>query len=219
MNRIIEISSKSRSNLSTNKVLRNTYLLLSMTVAFSAIVATISSIFNFTYLGAIPTLIGFYGLLFLVHRLSNKKSGIIAIFLLTGFMGYTISPLINMSINYNSGNSIILSLIGTTVIFFSCALFTLKSKRDLSFLSSILISGSIALFICMIGNIFLNIPSLSLAISIMFMIFSSVAIIWEINNIIRGGEQNYIRATVSLYVSIYNIFASFLGIFGGSKNN
>lgn len=219
MNRSIEIFSHSSSRLSTYKVLRNTYLLLSITLAFSATVATVSSLYQLPYLGAIPTLIGFYILLFLVNYLSNKKSGILATFALTGFMGYSIAPLINVMLSVNSSNSIIVALSGTAMVFFCCSIYSLKANRNLSFLSSILISGSIALLICTISNMILNMSALSMTISIMFIIFSSVAIVWEINNIIFGGEKNYIRATVSLYVSIYNIFSSFLGIFGGIKNN
>ncbi|AFA41067.1 inner membrane protein [Wigglesworthia glossinidia endosymbiont of Glossina morsitans morsitans (Yale colony)] len=216
MNRSIEIFSHSSSRLSTYKVLRNTYLLLSITVAFSATVATVSSLCQLPFLGAIPTLIGFYTLLFLVNYLSDKKSGILATFALTGFMGYAIAPLISIMLAVNS-SSIILALSGTAMVFFCCSIYSLKTNRNLSFLSSVLISGSIALLICTISNMILNMSALSMTISIMFIIFSSVAIIWEINNIIFGGEKNYIRATVSLYVSIYNIFSSFLGIFGGIK--
>ncbi|MDQ1237406.1 MAG: Bax inhibitor-1 family protein [Wigglesworthia glossinidia] len=219
MNRSIEIFSRSRSALSTHKVLRNTYLLLSITVAFSALIATITNILNLPYLGVIPTLIGFYSLLFLVNYLSNKKSGILATFALTGFMGYTIAPIINIIFSASSGKNVAFSLFGTALVFFVCSMYSVKNKRDLSLLSSVLISGSVALLICIISNMILHISALSIAISIMFIIFSSVAIIWEINNIIFGGENNYIRATVSLYVSIYNIFSSFLGIFGGIKNN
>lgn len=217
MNRSIEVFSRSDSTFSTYKTLRNTYLLLSITTAFSALIATISSLCKLPYLGAIPTLVGFYALLFLVNYLSNKKSGILATFALTGFMGYAIAPIINVMLAINSSNSIILALSGTAMVFFCCSIYSLKTNRNLSFLSSILISGSIALLICIISNMILNISALSMAISVMFIIFSSVAIIWEINNIILGGEKNYIRATVSLYVSIYNIFSSFLGIFGGIK--
>uniref|UniRef100_A0A1B0C6T7 Ferrochelatase n=1 Tax=Glossina palpalis gambiensis TaxID=67801 RepID=A0A1B0C6T7_9MUSC len=166
MNRSIEIFSRSRSALSTHKVLRNTYLLLSITVAFSALIATITNILNLPYLGVIPTLIGFYSLLFLVNYLSNKKSGILATFALTGFMGYTIAPIINIIFSASSGKNVAFSLFGTALVFFVCSMYSVKNKRDLSLLSSVLISGSVALLICIISNMILHISALSIAISI-----------------------------------------------------
>ncbi|MCR3754775.1 MAG: modulator of FtsH protease [Candidatus Westeberhardia cardiocondylae] len=213
MDHFISTSSRRQSLLNTHKVLRNTYFLLSLTLIFSTLTATASMIFNLPAPGIILMLFGFYGLLFLVHKLENSSSGIFATFALTGFMGYTLGPLLNMLLSIGSGKIIILALAGTSLVFLSCSIYVLATKKDMSFLSSMMLAGFIVITGAIIANIFLQIPAVSLTISVMFILFSSSAILWETSNIINGGETNYIRATVSLYVSLYNIFVSFLSIF------
>ncbi|CEN32173.1 Modulator of FtsH protease YccA [Candidatus Westeberhardia cardiocondylae] len=213
MNRFIVTSSSGQSLLNTHKVLRNTYFLLSLTLAFSALIATISVLYQLPSPGIIVMLSGFYGLLFLVHKLANSSAGIVATFALTGFMGYTLGPLLNMLLSIGSGNVITLALGGTASVFLSCSIYVLTTKKDMSFLSGMMMAGFIVILGAIISNIFLQISALSLTISVMFILFSSAAILWETSNIIYGGENNYIRATVSLYVSLYNIFVSFISIF------
>ncbi|MCR3755114.1 MAG: modulator of FtsH protease [Candidatus Westeberhardia cardiocondylae] len=213
MDHFISTSSRRQSLLNTNKVLRNTYFLLSLTLIFSTLTATLSALFNLPSPGLILMLFGFYGLLFLVHKLSNSSSGIVATFALTGFMGYTLGPLLNMLLSIGSSDIIVLALGGTALVFLSCSIYVLTTKKDMSFLSGMLLTGFIVLVGAIISNIFLQIPALSLTISVMFILFSSAAILWETSNIINGGETNYIRATVSLYVSLYNMFVSFISVF------
>lgn len=219
MDRIIVSSTRESSLLSTHKVLRNTYFLLSLTLGFSAVTATASMALNLPAPGLLLMLVGFYGLMFLTHKLANSPAGILAAFALTGFMGYTLGPLLSMLISAGSGDIIMLALGGTALVFFCCSAYVLTTRKDMSFLSGMLMAGFVVLVVAVIANLFLQIPVLHLAISALFILFSAGAILWETSNIIHGGETNYIRATVSLYVSIYNVFVSLLSILGIMRND
>lgn len=209
------------SVLETNKVLRNTYTLLAMTLAFSAAVAGMSMAMNLPHPGFIVTLVGFYGLLFLVHKTANSGAGVLSIFAFTGFMGYTLGPILNMVIGAGGGELVMTALGGTALIFFALSGYVLTTKKDMSFLNGMLFAGFWVLLIGIVANIFLNIPALSLGLSAMFILFSSGVILVQTSDIVRGGERNYIMATVTLYVSLYNIFISLLNLlmaFGGSDD-
>ncbi|MEC5341104.1 FtsH protease modulator YccA [Brenneria populi] len=219
MDRIVASSTRESSLLSTHKVLRNTYFLLSLTLGFSAVTATASTVFNLPAPGLILMLVGFYGLMFLTYRLANSPAGILAAFALTGFMGYTLGPLLSTLISAGSGDIIMLALGGTALVFFCCSAYVLTTRKDMSFLSGMMMAGFVVLVVAIIANLFLQIPALHLAISALFILFSAGAILWETSNIIHGGETNYIRATVSLYVSIYNLFVSLLSILGIMRND
>ncbi|QUJ68636.1 Bax inhibitor-1/YccA family protein [Photobacterium sp. GJ3] len=214
MNDRIVRSNSYEGVLSTNKVLRNTYFLLSLTLLWSAMVAGVSMAFNLPYPGIIITLVGFYGLLFLTEKNRDNSMGLVFTFLLTGFMGYTLGPILNAYIGAGMGSVILPALGGTALTFMVCSAYALTTKRDLSFLGGMLLAGFIAIIVAMVANIFLQLPMLSLAISAMFVLFSSAAILLTTQNIVRGGETNYISATVTLYVSIYNLFISLLQILG-----
>lgn len=206
----IIVNSREESLLHTHKVLRNTYFLLGLTMAFSAIVAYISMSLNLPYPNIIVLLVGFYGLLFLTYRLANSGAGILAAFAFTGFMGYTVGPILNAYIAYGMSDIIMLAFAGTALVFFACSAFVLTTKKDMSFLSSAMFALFIVLLLGVIASLFFQIPALSLAISALFVIFSTMTILYETSNIIHGGETNYIRATVSIYVAIYNLFLSLL---------
>ncbi|MCW8327704.1 Bax inhibitor-1/YccA family protein [Photobacterium sp. SDRW27] len=212
--RIVNRSSAYESVLSTNKVLRNTYFLLSLTLVWSAVVAGFAMAMNMPHPGLIITLVGFYGLMFLTEKNRNSSLGIVFTFALTGFMGYTLGPILNMYIGAGMGQAIIPALGGTALTFMACSAYALTTKRDLSFLNGMILAGFVAIIVAVIANIFLQMPMLSLAISGMFVLFSSAAILLTTQNIVRGGETNYISATVTLYVSIYNLFLSLLQILG-----
>ncbi|ACS86463.1 FtsH protease modulator YccA [Musicola paradisiaca] len=218
MDRIVVSSTREYSLLNTHKVLRNTYFLLSMTLGFSALTATLSTVFQLPAPGLILTLVGFYGLMFLTYRLADRPAGILAAFALTGFMGYTLGPILSALISANAGDIIMLALGGTALVFFCCSAYVLTTRKDMSFLSGMLMAGFVVLLVAVIANLFLNLPGLQMAISAMFILFSTGAILWETSNIIHGGETNYIRATVSLYVSIYNLFVSLLSLLGMSRS-
>lgn len=213
------ITSSRESLLSTHRVLRNTYFLLGMTLAFSAVVATISTVMQLPGPGLILMLVGFYGLMFLTHRLADKPSGIIAAFAFTGFLGYCLGPILNSYLSAGMGDVIGLALGGTAAVFFGCSAYVLTTRRDMSFLGGMMMAGFVVLLVAVVANLFLQIPALHLAISTLFILFSAGAILWETSNIIHGGESNYIRATVSLYVSIYNIFLSLLSLLGFARND
>ncbi|WP_301098326.1 Bax inhibitor-1 family protein [Otariodibacter sp.] len=207
-------SARSESLLSTHKVLRNTYFLLALTLAFSAVVAMASMSLNLPPLPWWGMLVGFYGLLFLTNATANSGVGLVSVFALTGFLGYTLGPILNAYVSHGLGDVIGLALGSTAAVFFACSAYVLTTKKDMSFLSGMMIALFVVLIVGVIANIFLTIPALSLAISALFIVFSSGAILLATSNIIHGGETNYIRATVDLYVSLYNLFLSFLQIFG-----
>ena len=207
MDRIVSSSHDRTSLLSTHKVLRNTYFLLSLTLAFSAITATASTVLMLPSPGLILTLVGMYGLMFLTYKTANKPTGIISAFAFTGFLGYILGPILNTYLSAGMGDVIAMALGGTALVFFCCSAYVLTTRKDMSFLGGVVLVG-------MVANIFLQLPALHLAISAVFILISSGAILFETSNIIHGGETNYIRATVSLYVSLYNIFVSLLSILG-----
>ncbi|WP_295670193.1 Bax inhibitor-1/YccA family protein [uncultured Haemophilus sp.] len=206
----IVVNSQEESLLSTHKVLRNTYFLLGLTMAFSAVVAYISMSLNLPYPNLIVLLLGFYGLLFVTNRLANSAWGILAAFAFTGFMGYTIGPILNMYVARGMEDLIMLAFAGTAIVFFSCSAYVLTTKKDMSFLSTAIFSLFIVLLLGIVASFFFQIPALAVGISALFVVFSTMTILYETSNIIHGGETNYIRATVSIYVSIYNLFISLL---------
>lgn len=206
----IVVNSQEESLLSTHKVLRNTYFLLGLTMAFSAVVAYISMSLNLPYPNLIVLLAGFYGLLFVTNRLANSAWGILAAFAFTGFMGYTIGPILNMYVARGMEDLIMLAFAGTAIVFFACSAYVLTTKKDMSFLSTAIFSLFIVLLLGIVASFFFQIPALAVGISALFVVFSTMTILYETSNIIHGGETNYIRATVSIYVSIYNLFISLL---------
>ena len=206
----IVVNSQEESLLSTHKVLRNTYFLLGLTMAFSAVVAYISMSLNLPYPNLIVLLVGFYGLLFVTNRLANSAWGILAAFAFTGFMGYAIGPILNMYVARGMEDLIMLAFAGTAIVFFACSAYVLTTKKDMSFLSTAIFSLFIVLLLGIVASFFFQIPALAVGISALFVVFSTMTILYETSNIIHGGETNYIRATVSIYVSIYNLFISLL---------
>ena len=206
----IVVNSQEESLLSTHKVLRNTYFLLGLTMAFSAVVAYISMSLNLPYPNLIVLLVGFYGLLFVTNRLANSAWGILAAFAFTGFMGYTIGPILNMYVARGMEDLIMLAFAGTAIGFFACSAYVRTTKKDMSFLSTAIFSLFIVLLLGIVASFFFQIPALAVGISALFVVFSTMTILYETSNIIHGGETNYIRATVNIYVSIYNLFISLL---------
>ena len=206
----IVVNSQEESLLSTHKVLRNTYFLLGLTMAFSAVVAYISMSLNLPYPNLIVLLVGFYGLLFVTNRLANSAWGILAAFAFTGFMGYTIGPILNIYVARGMEDLIMLAFAGTAIVFFVCSAYVLTTKKDMSFLSTAIFSLFIVLLLGIVASFFFQIPALAVGISALFVVFSTMTILYETSNIIHGGETNYIRETVSIYVSIYNLFISLL---------
>lgn len=203
------------SVLATNKVIRNTYVLLSMTLAFSAVVAGVSVALGLPHPGLILTLIGYFGLLFLTAKLRNSSAGILAVFALTGFMGYTLGPILSHYLSLPGGHTIVMQAFGgTAAIFLGLSGYALTTRKDFSFMGGFLFAGILVAFLAGLGAVFFQLPGLSLAVSAMFVLLMAGLILYETSNIIHGGETNYIMATVTLYVSIYNLFTSLLHILG-----
>ena len=200
--------------MQTNKVLRNTYFLLSMTLLWSAVVAGFAMAMNLPRPGLIVMLVGFYGLLFMVEKNRNNGMGLVFTFLFTGFLGYTIGPILSMYIGAGMGDVVMTALGGTALAFMGASAYALTTKRDLSFLNGMMMAGFVVILVGMIANIFLQMPVLSLAMSGLFILFSTGAILLTTQSIVRGGETNYISATITLYISIYNLFISLLSILG-----
>ncbi len=200
------------SILSTNKMLRNTYMLLSMTLLFSAATAGMAMLFNLPHPGMIITMVGYFGLLFLTSKFSNSSLGLLFVFALTGFMGLTLGPILNMYLNaFSNGHELIMTALGGTgVIFLGLSGYALTTRKDFSFLGGFLMVGVLVAFLAGLGAMFFAIPALSLAVSAMFILLMSGMILFQTSAIIHGGETNYIMATVSLYISIYNLFLSLL---------
>jgi modulator of FtsH protease len=199
-----------------NKVLRNTYALLSMTLLFSAVMAGVAMAFNWPYPGPLIVLVGYFGLLFLTTKLRNSGWGIVSVFALTGFMGVTLGPIINMYLyQFGNGNEIVMmALGGTGIIFLAMSGLALTSKRDFSFMGKFLAIGILVAFVASLGNLFFQLPALGLAVSSMFILLMAGLILFQTQQIVRGGETNYIMATVTLFVSIFNLFISLLQILG-----
>ncbi|MDH5392614.1 MAG: Bax inhibitor-1/YccA family protein [Gammaproteobacteria bacterium] len=203
------------SVLATNKVLRNTYTLLSMTLLFSAVVAAISMSLNLPHPGLLLTLGGYFALLFATTKFRNSSLGIVFVFALTGFMGYTLGPILTGYLSMSNGAETVMTAMGATgVIFLSLSAYALVSRKDFSFMGSFLMVGIIVAFVAGLAAVFFEIQILSLVVSSMFVLLMSGLILYQTSDIIHGGETNYIMATVTLYVSIFNLFTSLLHLLG-----
>lgn len=203
------------SILASNKVIRNTYLLLSLTLAFAAVAAGVSVALKLPHPGILLTLGGFFGLLFAVHKLKNSGWGILAVFALTGFMGYTLGPIVTRYLGLPNGGEIVMQAMGgTAAIFVGLSAYALTTKKDFSFMGGFLMVGILLAFLAGLAAIFFEIPALSLTVSAAFVLLMSGLILYETSNIIHGGETNYVLATVTLFVSIFNLFTSLLQLLG-----
>lgn len=215
------VAQPAESALATNKVLRNTYTLLSMTLLFSALTAGIAIVTNAPPLGFLVTIVGYLGLFFLTAKLSNSGWGLVAVFALTGFLGYTLGPILSFYLSMPNGSQIVMTAMGGTgAIFLGLSAYALVSRKDFTFMGGFLMVGMLLAILAVIANIFLQIPALSLMLSAVIILIMSGYILYQTSEIIHGGETNYIMATVSLYISIYNIFVNLLallGIFGGNE--
>ncbi|MBP7824899.1 Bax inhibitor-1/YccA family protein [Pseudomonas fluvialis] len=198
-----------------SRVLRNTYALLAMTLAFSGLVAFIAQQMQVAYPSIFVVLIGFYGLFFLTVKLRDSAWGLLSTFALTGFMGYTLGPILNRYLGMANGGEVISAAFAmTALVFCGLSAYVLTTRKDMSFLSGFITAGFFVLLGAVVASFFFQISGLQLAISAGFVLFSSVCILYQTSAIIHGGERNYIMATISLYVSIYNLFVSLLQLVG-----
>lgn len=200
--------------LATNKVLKNTYVLLSLTLLFSAATAGVSMAMNLPYFG-LMSLVGYMALLFLTTKFRDSSLGILFVFLLTGFMGLTLGPILNSYLATTNGAQLVMTALGGTgAIFLALSGYVLTSRKDFSFMGGFMMVGILVAFLAGLGAFIFQMPILSLAVSGMFILLMSGMILYQTSEIIHGGETNYIMATVSLYISIYNLFLSLLHILG-----
>jgi modulator of FtsH protease len=205
---------------STNKVVRNTYMLLSMTLAFSALTAGAAMALGLPHPGIILTLVGYYGLLFLTTKFRDSGLGIAFVFCLTGFMGYTLGPILSAYLAMPNGSQVVMMAMGgTAAIFLGLSAYVMTTRKDFSFMGGFLMVGILVAFLAGLGAIFFHMPGLSLAVSAMFVLLMSGLILYETSNIIHSGETNYIMATVTLFVAIFNLFTSLLQLLGLANND
>ena len=210
------------ASLSINRVLRNTYMLLGLTLIFSALTAAWSLFSNAAPFSPIIVIVGYFGLLYLTNALKNSSWGLAAIFAFTGFMGYTLGPILNFYItNFSNGNEIIMTALGGKgIIFISLSVYALTTKKDFSYLAGFIFVGITIAFLASLLTIFVHIPILDFVVSAAFMLLSSGLILFQTSQIIHGGERNYIMATITLYIALLNLFLSLLRIlsaFGGRR--
>ena len=195
------------------KVLRSTYMLLGTTIAFSAIMAGISMAVSAPHFGLF-TLLPYFLCLWMTEKNKNSSKGLFWVFALTGWLGFTLGPILNMYMAVKGAEPIMLALGSTALIFFAASAFVLTTRKNLSFMTGFLMTGMLVAFVAAIANVFLQMPLLSLTVSSVFALLSAGIIMWQTSAIIHGGERNYISATVTLFVMVYNLFLSLLQIFG-----
>ncbi len=212
--------------IATNRVLRNTYALLSLTLLFSALMAGLSMVFNWPHPGLILTLVGYFGLLFLTSRFRNSGWGLLCVFALTGFMGITLGPIINYYLAATqNGSQLVATALGMTGgIFLVLSGYVLTTRRDFSFMGGMLMVGILVAFLSGLGLVVasmfgMEVSGAMLGISALFVLLMCGLILYQTSAIIHGGETNYIMATVTLYVALYNLFTSLLHLLGAFGND
>ncbi|MBD8494362.1 Bax inhibitor-1/YccA family protein [Pseudomonas syringae] len=212
---VLKTGTQEADQLEVSRVLRNTYGLLALTLAFSGVMAFVAQQMGVRYPNVFVVLIGFYGLFFLTAKLRDSVWGIVSTFALTGFMGFILGPILNRYLGMTGGAEVVGSAFAmTALVFGGLSAYVLMTRKDMSFLGGFITAGFFVLLAAVLASLFFQISGLQLAISAGFVLFSSACILFQTSAIIQGGERNYIMATISLYVSIYNLFISLLQIFG-----
>ena len=208
-------------NVQLNKVIRNTYMLLSVTLLFSAFTALLAMMAKAQPVNIFVFLIGAYGLMFLTVKLRNSPYGLLSVFAFTGFMGYTLGPIINFYLQMPSGGETVAMALGSTgAIFIALSGYALVSRKDFSFLGGFIFAGAIVLIGAMLISAFFSVPGIQLAISAGFVLFASASILWQTSEMIhKEHETNYIMVTIGLYTSIYNLFLSLLQLISAFRGN
>ncbi len=203
------------SALAANKVIRNTYMLLSATLLFAALTAMVSVALKLPHPGIIITLVGYFGLLFLTSKFRDSAAGLGFVFALTGFMGYTLGPIISHYLGLpNGGQTVAMAMGLTAAIFLGLSGYALTTRKNFNYMGGFLMVGMIVGIVASLAAVFFELPALSLAVSAIFVLLMSGMILYETSNIIHGGETNYIMATVGLFVTIFNLFTSLMQLLG-----
>ncbi|GHA86983.1 Bax inhibitor-1/YccA family protein [Modicisalibacter luteus] len=211
-----QVTERQTSAVSTNRVLRNTYMLLAMTLLFSAVTAGAAMAMGVGQMNIFVFFIGAYGLMFLVHKTANSAAGLLSAFAFTGFMGFTLGPVLSLYLSIPNGAQLVMTALAMTgATFVGLSAVALLTRKDFSFLGNFLMAGAIVLILAMVVAMIFDIAALALAVSAGFVLFSSAVILYQTSEIVhRAGETNYILATITLYVSIYNLFISLLSLLG-----
>ncbi|HQU15612.1 MAG: BAX inhibitor protein [Chromatiales bacterium 21-64-14] len=206
--------------LAVNKVIRSTYLLLSLTLLFSAAMAGWAVVSHAAPVTWWVVLLGYFGLLYLTSALRNSAWGLVSVFALTGFMGYTLGPVISLYLSLPNGGQIVMNALGGTgAIFLGLSAYALISRKDFSFIAGFVMMGILVAFLAGLAAMLFAIPALSLAVSAMFVLLMGGYILYQTSLLVHGGETNYIMATISLYVAIYNLFLSLLQLLAAFSGN
>lgn len=206
--------------LSTHKVLRNTYALLGMTLLFSALMAAAAMALNLGRGAALAMMLGGFVMLFVVQKMADSAKGLPAIFVFAGLMGGSLGPMLNAYLQLANGPSLIMQALGgTAVVFFTLSGYVVTTKKDFSFMGGFLMTGLIVVMVASIALIFFQIPAAQMALSAAIVLLMSGLILFDTSRIINGGETNYIRATVALYLDIYNLFVNLLALLGLSSDD
>jgi modulator of FtsH protease len=201
------------------RVLKNTYALLSLTLLWNAGVAATGVALQLPAPGLVITLVGFFGLLFAIHKAQNSGWALPLVFALTGFMGYTLGPLLTQTLSLPGGaQTIVTALVATGATFVALSAYVLATKRDFSFMGGFLFAGIVIAIMLALGAMFFQMPGLALAVSGLVALLSVGLILFETSRIVNGGETNYVLATVSLYISVFNLFSSLLSLLGMGGN-
>lgn len=214
------ITQRSTSIVSSNIILKKTYALLAATLLFSAFTSVLAMQMKVAPMNPFLTILIYFGLLFLTSASSTHPvRGLIAIFALTGFLGFTLGPILEMYLTLPNGSQLVgTALGGTAVIFFGLSAYALVSKKDFSYMGGFLSVIIMAAFLGGIGAMVFNMPMLSILVSFVFAVSSSALILFQTSRIINGGETNYIMATVTLYIALFNLFLSLLRILSFFSN-
>lgn len=203
-----------------NKVLRNTYMLLGMTLLFSACTAGVAMALQISQMTAMILSLTGFGLLFVVNKTADSGKGIVAVFAFTGVLGAALGPMLNYYLGMANGPGLIMQALGgTAIVFFALSGYVLTTRKDFSFMGGFLMVGLIVALVASIALIFFNVPAASMALSALIVLLMSGFILFDTSRIIHGGETNYIRATVSLYLDIYNLFTSLLHLLGAANDD
>ncbi|MGC8697857.1 MAG: Bax inhibitor-1/YccA family protein [Halothiobacillus sp.] len=214
------VTGRSESLLATNQLIRNTYLMLSLTLVWSAAMAGVAMWLRVPNMISLVAMFGSMALIwFVLPRTANSSAGLLTVFAITGLMGLGLGPTINYYLHMEGGDQIVMTALGGTgAIFLALSAYALTTRRDFSFMGGFLMVGLIVVLLAMLGNLFFHLPALSMALSAAVILLMSGFILFDTSRMVNGGEDNYLVMTVSLYLNMYNIFVSLLNLLGASRD-
>ncbi|MEM7207187.1 MAG: Bax inhibitor-1/YccA family protein [Pseudomonadota bacterium] len=210
------VQSANEATLATNKLIKNTYILLSVTLIFSAIMAAVSVAIQLPPMMSLVCMIGGMVLaMFVLPRTANSSTGLLVVFGITGLLGFSLGPLLSYYLAMPNGSELIATAFGGTgAIFLGLSGYALTTRKNFNFMGGFLFAGFLMVLVVMVANIFLQIPALSLALSAVVIMLMAGFILFDTSRMVRGEETNYIMMTVSLYINMFNIFVHLLHLLG-----